>query len=91
MKILKHRAKAIFVCAATTLAAACATNGGEDVGDGEPQWAANGWLTPGMSDEPEIIGLYLTRKACEAGLDEWLSRQVVGNPIHGECLPIDRH
>ena len=81
---------AISVCSATMLAA-CATRHAEP-GDevGQAQWAANGWFAPAASGEPEIIGLYMTREACEDALDAWMSRQVVGNPIHGECLPIDR-
>lgn len=56
---------------------------------GGARWAANGWLTPGRNGEPELIGIYDTRPACQAAVDGWLSRQVVGNPIHGECLPVD--
>ncbi len=70
----------------------CATgNSVDELGQRTPQWAANGYLTPGPSSEPEIIGLYLTKNACEKAIDDWLSRQVVGNPISGECLPIDSH
>ncbi|MBI1365171.1 MAG: hypothetical protein GC153_04370 [Alphaproteobacteria bacterium] len=78
-------AKAMCVCAATVGVAACAT------ASREPRWAANGWLTPGMTGEPEVIGVYARRAECESAVNEWMSRQVVGNPIHGECLPIDPH
>jgi hypothetical protein len=57
---------------------------------GEPQWAANGWLSPGPTGNPILIGTYLTRKACDDAVKDWMSRQVVGHAIHGECLPIDR-
>jgi hypothetical protein len=62
--------------------AACASDGGKD-----QRWIAKGWLTPTPQGQPEIIGEYGDRAACEAALDEWLQSQVVGNPIHGECLP----
>lgn len=89
----KRITRGLLVLAGLGIAAACATKG---AGEAEteyrtPQWAANGYLTPGRTDEPELIGLYLTRKACETALDDWMSRQVVGNPISGECLPIDTH
>lgn len=94
MKIKPEWTKAFLICAAASAASACASSSLETLEKssvGEPQWAANGWLTPGTDSEPEIIGLYVTREACEAAVDEWMSRQVVGNPIHGDCLPIDRH
>lgn len=81
---------ACLSCAAAFAISACASTNNEDVDVvGEPKWAANGWLTPGPTGEPEIIGLYLKRKDCEEAVRGWMSRQVVGNPIHGECLPID--
>lgn len=55
------------------------------------QWAANGWLSPSQTGEPEIIGLFETNAACEAAVEGWMSRQVVGNPVSGQCFPIDRH
>ena len=74
--------------------ASCATGGGS-AGDsepfGEPTWAANGWLTPGPTSEPEIIGLYHDKQECEDAVEAWMSRQVVGNPVFGDCLPIDTH
>ncbi|MBY0423381.1 MAG: hypothetical protein K2Q06_13825 [Parvularculaceae bacterium] len=73
---------------------ACATRdhaGAPDAIDGDaPRWAANGWLTPGPSGEPEIIGVFARREDCEAAVESWKQRQVVGNPIYGACLPIDR-
>lgn len=83
-------AKKLIAFGAGASLAACATLGPERAPGPEPQWAANGWLTPGPTAEPEIIGLYVTRKECEAAVEDWLSRQVVGNPVYGECLPIDR-
>lgn len=91
MKIRLDFGRAAFVCAAALAASACASMSEQpESSAGEPQWAANGWLTPDPSGEPEIIGLYMTREACEAAVDDWMSRQLVGNPVHGECLPIDR-
>jgi len=90
------RVAAVFAFAA--LFAACATKpslendaeGGRDAAVAA-KWAANGWLSPGRESDAEIIGLYEERADCDAAVEAWLSRQVVGNPIHGECLPIDRH
>ncbi|MFQ5563790.1 MAG: hypothetical protein ACE5FO_09505 [Parvularculaceae bacterium] len=92
-RALYRLVRGFLLSAASGFAVACATAdpGGPETGERIPQWAANGYLTPGRTDEPEIVGLYLTKKACEAALDAWMSRQVVGNPVSGECLPIDRH
>jgi hypothetical protein len=67
--------------------AACASTPDEEA---EPQWAAVGWLNPGESGDPEVIGTYLTRAECEAAVADWMARQVVGNPVSGDCLPISR-
>lgn len=71
--------------AAPAALAACATNGGSG-----PRWAAHGYLTPGPNGDPEIIGAYKTEAECRAAVEAWMSRQVVGNPVSGDCLPIDR-
>ena len=68
-------------------AAACATKGAPADG---PGWAAHGYLTPGMNGEPEIIGVFPNEAECRAAVDDWMSRQVVGNPVSGECLPVDQ-
>lgn len=68
----------VFVCSA------CASLG-------KPQWAAHGYLTPGPTSNPEIIGLYDNERDCRAAADAWMGRQVVGNPIFAECYPIDRN
>ena len=69
----------LFACAA------CATSS-----MGEMNWAAHGYLTPGPTSEPEIVGVFDNRAACNEAADNWMSRQVVGNPIFAECLPVDR-
>ena len=69
-------------------AAACATHGGAI--EAGPGWTAHGYLTPGMTDDPEIIGTYVSERECREAVDDWMSRQVVGNPVSGECLPVDR-
>lgn len=73
--------------AASAALAACSTNGAA----ASVQWAAHGYLTPGPNGDPEIIGAYATERECHAALDAWMSRQVVGNPVSGDCLPIDMH
>lgn len=75
--------------ALTIGAAACATHHA-DPGDTDLNWAANGYLSPGRTDDPELIGAYATKTECMAAVEEWMSRQVVGNPVSGECLPVDR-
>ncbi len=54
------------------------------------QWTAQGYLTPGPSGEPEIIGVYDNKADCIAAGEEWMSRQVVGNPVYADCLPVDQ-
>ncbi len=82
---------AASLCAATTLLGACAsTPDGEAEAGAEREWSALGWLNPGASGEPEVIGLYKTEAACRDAVDYWMSRQVVGNPVFGDCLPVDR-
>lgn len=53
------------------------------------QWTAQGWLSPGPSGEPEIIGLYDNEADCISAGEAWMSRQVVGNPVSADCLPVD--
>lgn len=67
--------------------AACATNGAAQAA----RWAAHGYLTPGANGDPEIIGTYDTESACRAAVEAWMSRQVVGNPVSGDCFPVDTH
>ncbi len=69
--------------------AACATY--DDAPANSDLWTAHGYLTPGPTGEPEIIGTFSTEGDCMDAVDEWMSRQVVGNPVSGECLPVDQH
>ena len=55
------------------------------------QYVAHGYLTPGPTSNPEIIGVYDTMLECEDAAQGWAGRQVVGNPIFTECLPADRN
>lgn len=54
------------------------------------EFAAYGYLSPGPDGEGEFIGSYGSRSACRAAADAWASRQVVGNPVHAECYPVDK-
>ncbi len=54
------------------------------------EWTAQGYLSPGPAGEPEIIGVYDNEADCIAAGDAWMSRQVVGNPVYADCLPVDR-
>ncbi len=55
------------------------------------EWTAQGYLTPGPTGEPEIIGVYDNEADCVAAGQAWMSRQVVGNPVYADCLPVDHH
>ncbi len=79
-----------FVLAFAAAVSACATQGGSSGVTGL-RWAAHGYLAPGPTSEPEIIGSYESEAECRAAVEAWMSRQVVGNPVSGDCLPIDTH
>lgn len=83
------RINRIIAAALTIAAGACATKSSAPA-SAELLWTAHGYLTPGGNGEPEIIGSYATEAECRAAVDDWMSRQVVGNPVSGECLPVDR-
>jgi hypothetical protein len=68
-------------------ASACATTDS----DGSKEFAAYGYLTPGPTSEPELIGLYPSMKECKAAGKAWMSQQIVGNPIFSECMPVDKN
>ena len=77
--------KSGFVAAASLLAA-CASS---ELPGGA--WTALGYLAPSPTDHPEMIGEFDTEGACRAAVNDWMSWQVVGNPVSGDCLPTDRH
>jgi hypothetical protein len=68
-------------------ASACATTNS----DRSEEFSAYGYLTPGPTSEPELIGLYPSMKECKAAGKAWMSQQVVGNPIFSECMPVDKN
>ena len=73
----------IAACFALAAASACAT---------QPvvhQWTAQGYLTPGPTGEPDIIGVYDNEADCIAAGEHWTTQQVVGNPVYADCLPVD--
>ena len=82
----KHVWRSVFAACAAALSA-CATYSGST----GARWAAHGYLTPDPNGDPEIIGSYDSEADCRAAVDDWMSRQVVGNPVSGDCLPIDSH
>ena len=79
----------LAAAALTFGAAACATRQPAPI-DAGPGWTAHGYLTPGANGDPEIIGTFNNEADCRDAVDDWLSRQGVGNPVSGECLPVDR-
>lgn len=48
-------------------------------------------MAPGPVGDSEIIGLYFDRDDCEAAADDWMARQVAGNPVFADCYPIDKN
>ncbi|MEO0399608.1 MAG: hypothetical protein AAF224_09345 [Pseudomonadota bacterium] len=56
-----------------------------------PKWAAYGYIGRGAPSAQNLIDIYETRRACEAGVDTWASRQVAGTLVWGECLPADEN
>jgi len=75
----------LAVAALAALSAACASGG-----PAHASFTALGYLAPGATDTPDIIGEFASEAACRAALEAWMSRQVVGNPVSGDCLPTDR-
>lgn len=75
-----------LLCGAALGAAACAGNGAP----AETPYVARGWFAQTPQGEAEIIGEFADRADCEAAVDDWLSRQLVGASVHGECIPADR-
>ena len=67
---------------------ACAT--APSPAEASEQWAANGYFGALRSEDPRVIGVYRDKTACIAALEAWLATQVVGMPVTGECLPVDR-
>lgn len=85
-KTLRNKLSCIAIFLSAIAMAGCAITG-----DRYEEWTAQGYLTPGPSGEPEIIGVYETEAECAAAADAWMSRQVVGNPVYADCLPVDRN
>ena len=81
-KISRTTTSLLFVFFATACASTSQYGGGE--------WAANGYLSPAPTLTPELIGIFDNEADCRDAADAWMSRQVVGNPVFAECLPIDR-
>ena len=78
--------KLAIIAFAALAASACATQRGQ-----VHEWTAQGYLTPGPTGEPEIIGVYDNEADCVAAGEAWMSRQVVGNPVYADCLPVDHN
>ena len=75
------------------LLGACASNGeklGTDNGDYQ-EWAAVGYFKPEPEGDGELIGVFDSKKACEAARSNWLQTQVAGTAISALCLGVDPH
>lgn len=79
------------VCRNATLLTMCVAAFGCATSHGYTEWAAQGFLTPGPTSEPELIGLYKSEKDCREAGEAWMSQQVVGNPVFANCLPVDHN
>ena len=79
-----------FLSCAVTVVIGLMGNACSSVGDVQT-YDAYGYLSPGPQDDGELIGTYESRAACEKAADAWASNQVVGNPVHTECYPVDRN
>ncbi|MEL7487529.1 MAG: hypothetical protein AAGJ87_09990 [Pseudomonadota bacterium] len=84
--------RGVLIIIAAFAATACAApqKTTEEVSRVVQQWSGNGYLSPAPTTEPQFLGYFDTEDACEAEIDAWMSRQVVGNPVFAECLPVDR-
>lgn len=51
-------------------------------------WRAVGYLSPTAANGEEL-GNYDTAEECQKIVDGWKSRQVVGNPVSGECIAVN--
>lgn len=54
------------------------------------EWGAHGFMAPGPIGESEIIGLFYDRQECEQAAEDWMARQVAGNPVFADCYPVDK-
>lgn len=55
---------------------------------GSKEYGAYGFISP--SSDGEFLGSFENLSECEDAADAWASSQVVGNPVHAECYPVDR-
>ncbi|MGV6801348.1 MAG: hypothetical protein ACWA5L_05435 [bacterium] len=51
-------------------------------------WQATGYLSPSET-VGEDLGQYETAAECQKIVDAWKSKQVVGNPVSGECIAVN--
>ena len=79
-----HCFRIAAICAVTIAASACATQHARVY-----EWTAQGYLAPGPTGNPEILGVFDNKADCIAAGEAWMSRQVVGHAIYADCLPVD--
>jgi len=80
-KNMRDLYRSAIIFGAILLCASCATSQSDPA-----QWEAHGFLTPGPTSNPEIIGVYSTYAQCITAGEAWMSRQIVGNPVFAECV-----
>ncbi len=80
----KSAIRAALTAAVVAVASACSTLSAPAGFD------AYGYLSPNPTADGEFIGNFPSRSECEAAGEAWMSQQVVGNPVHAECYPVDR-
>lgn len=86
-RILDNAPRAFLIAAIAALVSSCATTSAQ----APKEWAAYGYLTPGPTSEPDLIGVFDNLDDCRDAADAWTTRQVVGNPVLAECYPVDRN
>lgn len=52
------------------------------------KWEAIGYLSPAQQNG-EDLGRFETLAECQAAVDGWKSKQVVGNPVDGDCIAVN--
>lgn len=57
----------------------------------DEEWAAHGFMGPVAVGNSELIGVYDKREDCARAAEDWMSRQVAGNPVFADCYPVDKH
>ena len=78
--------RAILIFAALVLTACASTPAPETIT--YVRWQAIGYLLPSQTNGQDL-GLFETLGECNAAVEGWRSKQVVGNPVSGDCIAVN--